>query len=404
MANRTVFFTAGTKIEDDIMLNLRKRIKAAFSSASISTTAPAAGTVMTFADLNSTYQAARQAIFALISSFGSFTLDNFQNKQMKAVHGIGIVEKTVGALENVCVAFYSGNLKAEIKQCAANNGGHRSSYTPVANRTNFGAHGTNSTNRSAYTALANSTNFGTVNNTFRGSYRAEANAANFSNYFNANRSSYAAAKNATNFSAYNSKNRTSFTAAKNGSNFNSNGKVTNRSSGAPFAYMAFHAAQGGTKSTVYSGVNKTNFGSFGRNSSKRSTFTAAKKGTNFSGHGNKSSNRSTYTAVKNNTNFANNGTNSTNRSSYTALTNSTNFGAHGTNATHRSNYAAEANAANFGTVNNTFRGSYRAEANAANFSGNNATFFSSYKPAFFASVQQTCIAVHSTFRVEGVDF
>ena len=35
---------------------------------------------------------------------------------------------------------------------------------------------------------------------------------------------------------------------------------------------------------------------------------------------------------------------------------------------------------------------------------NNATFFSSYKPAFFASVQQTCIAVHSTFRVEGVDF
>jgi hypothetical protein len=402
MANKTVTFT-GKKIEDDIMLGLRQRIKSAFTSASISTSTPTVGTGITFADLYSTYQAARQAIFALTSSsFGSFTLGSFQNSQLKAAHGIGIVEKTVGELENVCVAFNSANLKPTIQSCSANKSGNRSTYTAVANGSNFSAHGTNSTHRSGYAAEANAANFGTVNNGNRSGYTAEKNATNFSNYFSSHRTSFTGPQNKSNFSGYNSGNRTTFTAAVNGSNFSKHNS-NNRSSGQPFAYMVFHAAQGGVYSTVHNGVKRTNFSGFGSKSSNRSTFTASVNKSNFTVFGSKSSNRSSFAKAVNSNNFSNYGSNTTNRSTYTATGNGTNFSANGTNTTNRSSYTPLTNSTNFATVNNTFRSSFIAEAFAANFSDNHASNFTSFQPAFFASVQQTCIAVHSSFKVEGVD-
>lgn len=400
MADKTVTFT-GKKIEDDIMLGLRQRIKSAFASASISTTTPTAGTGITFADLYSTYQAARQAIFALTSSFGLFTLGSFQHAQLKAAHGIGITEKTVGELENVCVAFKSANLIPTKQACSANNGGNRSSYTAIANGSNFSAHGTNSTHRSNYAAEANKANFGTVNNGNRSGYTAEKNATNFSGYNSSHRTSFTGPQNKSNFSGYNSTHRTTFTAAVNGSNFKGHGKSTNYSSGAPFAYMAFHAAQGGVKSTVHSGVNRPNV--VGNNSSHRTSFTAAKNKSNFSGFGSNSSKRSTFAAAVNNGNFSNYGSNTTNRSTYTATGNGTNFSANGTNTTNRSSYTPLTHSTNFATVNNTFRASFTAEANAANFSNNHSPNFTSFQPAFFSSFQRTCIVVHSTFKVEGVD-
>lgn len=400
MADKTVTFT-GKKVEDDVMLDLRKRIKSAFASASISTTAPTAGTGITFADLYSTYQAARQAIFALTSSFGSFTLGSFQYAQLKAAHGIGITEKTVGELENVCVAFKSANLIPTAQACSANNGGNRSTYTAIANGSNFSANGTNTTHRSNYAAEANAANFGTVNNGNRSSYTAEKNATNFSNYFSSHRTTFTKSVNSSNFSGYNSSHRTTFTAAVNGSNFKGHGNSTNYSSGAPFAYMAFHAAQGGTKSTVHSSVNRPNV--VGNNSSNRTSFTKAVNGTNFSGFGSNSSKRSTFTKAVNGTNFSNYGSNSTNRSTYTATGHGSNFAANGTNTTNRSTYTPLTNSTNFATVNNTFRASFTAEANAANFSNNHSPNFTSFQPAFFASFQKTCIVVHSTFKVEGVD-
>lgn len=344
MANKKVTFS-GQTASATVLRDLKTRIKNVFSSSSVNTGTPTSGSSLSFSSLNEVYTAARTALFALSGSFGSRSLSNFTGATISGTHGMGIVEKTVGDLEQLCLTFFSGNN-------AANNVGFRNSFTAEKNSSNFS--GVNSTHKSPFTAAKNSSNFSSNGND------------------SSNRSSFTKAKNSSNFTTHNNANR-SFTAANDSSNFSAykaSGNSSNRSVGFVYSYEAFHTARGGTHTTVLSVVYKTNFGSFGY-ASNRSSFTEAKDSSNFSSFGTDATNRS-FTAAKNSGNFS--GRNSAHKS-FTAAVNSSNFSDNGSNSANKSFTAA---------VNSSF------------FVGNNSSFF--------ASNAFTCKVVHSSFSVQGVDF
>lgn len=108
MANKTVTFS-GQIVSAAVLQDLKRRINSVYSAAGASTTTPTSGSVITFSDLQNTYNTARTAIFNLSGNFGSRSLSNFQGLILAGNHGIGIVEKTVGDLEQICTAYNNAN-------------------------------------------------------------------------------------------------------------------------------------------------------------------------------------------------------------------------------------------------------------------------------------------------------
>lgn len=419
MADKNVTFT-GLQVKASTIQDMSERVKTIFNSSESTSVTP--GRPATFADLLQVYTEARKAIFSLSGSFGSRTLNDFTGSTLSAKHGIGVVEATVGDLENTCVAFFATNLIPATQLCAINFAGNagsesgtcvgnKSSFTAESNSTNFSSDGTCSGNCNPYVGTAiNSTNFSAMNSSDRDSFTSAKNSTNFSDFgSNSSNKSAGTATNSTNCSgntASNSANK----GGNNGSNYSGNAATNsgNMSSGHTFNYNAFHTSQGGTKATVFSGNNKSNFsgnsasnsGNVSSDSSDYSGNTAANSG-NFSGNtatnssnfsGVNSGKRSTFTSSKNSGNFSDFGSNSTNRSTFTPVTNSTNFTSDGTNSTNRSAYVQAVNSTNFS-----------GDSCASDFAGNNTAFFSTNTPASFSSNTQTCIVVHSSFRIEGVD-
>lgn len=188
MGNKTVTFS--NKINATVLRDLKLRIKGVYSPADVNIATPAAGTKITFSDLKGIYDAARQSIFAIKRSFGTRTLANFSGVTISGAHGIGIVEKTVGDLEQLCNSNQTGNA------------GNRS-FTAATNSANFSGNATsNSTNRSSGYEF-NYTAFHTSQGSTRAAVHNSNCRTNFSGnmgaVFGGNRSSYTAEICSTNF-------------------------------------------------------------------------------------------------------------------------------------------------------------------------------------------------------------
>ena len=104
MADKTVTFT-GQQVLASVPQNLYYRINVIFAAGGAN---PSVGSAITYANLLSLYNAAKTALSAK-GQTPSFTLGNFQNALLKASHGIGVVEKVVGQLENTCPTYFSSN-------------------------------------------------------------------------------------------------------------------------------------------------------------------------------------------------------------------------------------------------------------------------------------------------------
>ena len=104
MADKTVTFTGKTVLAN-VPQNLYYRINVIFAAGGAN---PAVGSTVTYANLLSLYDAAKTALLAK-GQTPDFTLGNFQGTLLKASHGIGIVEKVVGQLENTCPTYFSSN-------------------------------------------------------------------------------------------------------------------------------------------------------------------------------------------------------------------------------------------------------------------------------------------------------
>ena len=294
---RKVTFSPNTIQETDLQ-NMKKRIKAVFSSSSVDAATPATGSTATFAQLKGVYDAAVTAIKAL-GGTNSRTLGSFQGAILKGAHGIGITEKTVGDLEQLCTSHKGSNK-------AVNDTSDRGTFTASKNSGNFSGNANNDGDRSNFTASKNSSKF-------------SSNGAVHSSNFVGNDSS----------------------------DFSGNtGNSTDRSSGEPFSYMLFHASQSGApKVTVHSGVCKTNWGA---NAAANSGNRSGNNSSNCDGNANKNSNRSDFTAAVIGSNFNTNGTvNSSKRSTFTAAVNGTNF-----TGNNGSNFSSNTKVCN--TVHSTF--------------------------------------------------
>ena len=157
MADKTVTFTGKTVLAS-VPQNLYYRINVIFAAGGAN---PAIGSTVTYANLLSLYDAAKAALLAK-GQTPDFTLGNFQGTLLKASHGIGVVEKVVGQLENTCPTYFSSN---------------RSS----AFETNFSSFGSNSGNRSF-----NGSNFSSFGNSSNRSF----NSGNFSSFGNGGNRSF----------------------------------------------------------------------------------------------------------------------------------------------------------------------------------------------------------------------
>ena len=290
MADKTVTFT-GQQVLASVPQNLYYRINVIFAAGGAN---PAVGSTITYANLLSLYDAAKTALSAK-GQTPSFTLSNFQNALLKAGHGIGIVEKTVGQLENTCPTYFSSNRSSAFD----------------ANFSTFGNSG-----NCAF---------------FSGNFSSFGNSGNCA-FFSGNFSDFG-----------NSGNRSSFNSAK----FSTFGN-SSKNSGFKYKlnYQVFHFKTG-KKATVHSGNNKTNHSGFAKNTGNCSE----QKSSNFSSFGNSGN------CAQHSSNFSS-------------------FGNSGNCAQHSSNFSSFGNSGNRSSL----------------FSGN------------FSAVTKTCYVVHSTFRVEGVDF
>lgn len=379
MADKTVSFS--DKIMSvDIPNDMIDRIKSIYSPAVLNKIA--SDDILEFADLRNIYIQARTALFNLTGSFGSRTLNDYTDQLAGPITGLGIVEATIGDLENTCISFVA---------CASNNSSNLITF---------------STNRSTFTPESNSSNFSGVNSSNRGSFSPEYNSTNFSEVFgnSTNRSDFSPGSFSSDFSGNGSfsTNRRVYSngcigncQGDNTSNFTGNACFSNNSShfspNSPYNWSVHHNSQGGVHSTVHK-VNFKSGGSGGgcssHNSGNRSSFNSGNFAsnyqecpTNFDSFGFCSGNRGSFSPAYFTSNFSGVNSFSTNRSSFTAGSNTTDFSINGSFSTNRSNYVAVANSSNFNTC-------------STNFGSNNT------------SVQGvgTCAAVHNVFRVEGVDF
>lgn len=245
MADQTVTFS-GQIATANTLNNLNSRIKAVF--ANTNTTNVQQYEKINFSDLLKIYESAQNAIFVLANTSSNQNLENYQNQKISGITGLGIVEKTVGDLENLCFTHKSTNVLS--------NSTDRSGYTAATNSTNFtnNASAANSTHRTNFSDAFKSTNFsGNDGGCFsfqpfaymnfcpnrpwctqnKATVLSSINKSFWENGFCVgNRSSFASAQNSSNFSGNtaNSTNRSSFTAESNSSNFSIFSKSTNFSS------------------------------------------------------------------------------------------------------------------------------------------------------------------------------
>lgn len=241
MADQTIIFS-GQKATANTLNNLNSRIRAIFTNAN--TTNVQQFEKINFSDLVKIYESAQSAMFALANTSSNQNLGNYQNQQIGGITGLGIVEKTVGDLENLCLSHNSSNVLS--------NSTHRTDYMGASNSSNFSNNQSAAcpSNRSTFTSSKNSTNFSgnegfcDTNQPFTWmSYcdneqhtqwcspfctpnYASVMFSNCKSDFNdptceGNRSSFTASKNSSNFSGNtaNSTNRSTFTEASNSSNF-----------------------------------------------------------------------------------------------------------------------------------------------------------------------------------------
>ena len=354
MADKTVTFTGKTVLAS-VPQNLYYRINVIFAAGGAN---PAVGSTITYANLLSLYYAAKTAL-STKGQTPSFTLSNFQNALLKAGHGIGIVEKTVGQLENTCPTYFSSNRSSafDANFSSFGNGGNCSFFS--GNFSSFG----NSGNCSFFSG-----NFSSFGN---GGNKAQ-HSSNFSSFGN---SSNHSGFNGSNFSGFGNGGNKSF----NSSNFSWFGNSGNNSGfRGSFNYQVFHFRTG-SKATVHSGNNKANHSGFGSSSGN-----CSQRSSNFSSFGN-GSNRSS----RNNTNFSSFG-NGGNKSFNSA--NFSSFGNSGNCSQYSSNFSSFGNSGNCSQYSSNF--------SSFGNGGNRSSLFTSN----FSAVTKTCYVVHSTFRVEGVDF
>lgn len=231
MADKTVTFT-GQQVLASVPQNLYYRINVIFAAGGAN---PAVGSTITYANLLSLYDAAKTALSAK-GQAPSFTLSNFQNALLKAGHGIGIVEKTVGQLENTCPTYFSSNRSSAFDANFSTFGNSGNCAFFSINFSDFG----NSGNRSSF----NSAKFSTFGNSSKNSgfkyklnyqvfhFKTGKKATVHSGNNKANHSGFA--KNTGNCSEQKSSNFSSFgnsgNCAQYSSNFSSFGNSANRSS------------------------------------------------------------------------------------------------------------------------------------------------------------------------------
>lgn len=246
MADQTKTFS-GQLATAATLNDLNTRIKQVFANAN--TTNAVQYEKINFSDLVKIYNSAQTAITAL-SGINNNTLNDFSSQQISGIHGLGIVEKTVGDLENLCFTHKSTNVLS--------NSTNRSGYTSAKNSTNFANNesAANSGHRSNFTSSSNSSNFsgnsGTCVNNYPFAYMdfcpnlpyctqnkatvlSSINKSFWENGFcEGNRSSFTPSQNSSNFSGNtaNSTNRSNFTAGSNSSNFSIFSKSTNFSNNA----------------------------------------------------------------------------------------------------------------------------------------------------------------------------
>ena len=211
---------------------------------------------------------------------------------------------------------------------------------------------------------ANFSSFGNGGNCafFSGNFSTFGNSGNCA-FFSGNFSSFGNSGNCAffsgNFSGFgNSGNRSSFNSAKFSTFGNSSKNSGFRNK---FNYQVFHFKTG-KRATVHRGNNKANHSGFAKNSGN-----CAQHSSNFSSFGN-SGNCAQHSA--NFSSFGNSGNCAQHSSNFSS------FGNGGNCAQHSSNFSSFGNSGNRSSL----------------FSGN------------FSAVTKTCYVVHSTFRVEGVDF